>query len=92
VKYDNLTVFDRKLYSGWLRKVGLLFFGGPLRKPWIIFAFPIRKSSKIFCGASWAPRATFKQIKKGGYFFGRNFFLSKSQFLTPEMDSRAKTK
>jgi hypothetical protein len=65
---------------------------GPLRKPWIIFAFPISESSKFFCGASWAPRASFKLIKKGGNFFifeKKIFFLSKSQLLTPEMDSRA---
>jgi hypothetical protein len=65
---------------------------GPLGLPWSIFAFPISESSKFFCGVSWAPRATFKLIKMGGIFFGRNFFLSKSQFLTTEMDSRAKTK
>jgi hypothetical protein len=72
---------------------------GPLRKPWSILAFPISESSNFFCGASWAPRATFKHIKKGGSFFfffessyfGRIFFLSKNQFLTPEMDLRAKT-
>jgi hypothetical protein len=35
---------------------------------------------------------TENYIQGGLLFFGRIFFLQKSQLLTPEMDSRAKTK
>jgi hypothetical protein len=61
-----------------------LAHGGPLRKPWIIFAFPISEISKKNCGASWAPRATFKLITMGGNFFllilGGIFFCQKVNF------------
>jgi hypothetical protein len=66
----------------------------PLGPTSIVFSFLISHRAEIFFGASWALWATFKLIKRVVKIFGflADFFLPKSQLLTPEMDSRAKTK
>jgi hypothetical protein len=66
----------------------------PLGPTSIVFSFLISHRAEKNFGASWALWATFKLIKRVVKIFGfwRIFFLTKSQLLTPEMDSRAKTK
>jgi hypothetical protein len=76
----------------------------PLGPTSIVFSFLISHRAEKKFGASWALWATFKLIKRVDNFFififyvfmflyyWGIFFLLKSQLLTPEMDSRAKTK